>query len=346
MSEEGAKKGSSLLAIFLFGFLSMIFAEVFSGASPLWFLGIWGWFVTLPLYWAHALLLLNLAMKYERTSLTQLYLWGVIFGLYEGWMTKVIWAGYMGDIPAYGVFLGFAVGEFFVIALFWHALFSFIIPILVFQIIVQATNKGEAGSIHTSHLGVISRRKRNYVLLGIIIVAGSLFMMMGLGADSFSIMIAGITNLAYIVLLSWFVTSWNSKPLDLESLRLGKTGLSITIIYLFALYLYTFFTLFPERIPPLGTILLTIAFYGFVIILIFVSPRDNRKTIELPEGIIDSGNINLILVLFLMLSVSWITMGSVSLIIGTLFYLAMIFLGPILFFLAVLNVIRKALANR
>ncbi|MHA1615039.1 MAG: hypothetical protein ACTSYJ_09355, partial [Candidatus Thorarchaeota archaeon] len=174
MSEEGAKKGSSLLAIFLFGFLSMIFAEVFSGASPLWFLGIWGWFVTLPLYWAHALLLLNLAMKYERTSLTQLYLWGVIFGLYEGWMTKVIWAGYMGDIPAYGVFLGFAVGEFFVIALFWHALFSFIIPILVFQIIVQATNKGEAGSIHTSHLGVISRRKRNYVLLGIIIVAGSL----------------------------------------------------------------------------------------------------------------------------------------------------------------------------
>jgi len=346
MSEEGAKKGSSLLAIFLFGFLSMIFAEVFSGASPLWFLGIWGWFVTLPLYWAHALLLLNLAMKYERTSLTQLYLWGVIFGLYEGWMTKVIWAGYMGDIPAYGVFLGFAVGEFFVIALFWHALFSFIIPILVFQIIVQATNKGEAGSIHTSHLGVISRRKRNYVLLGIIIVAGSLFMMMGLGADSFSIMIAGITNLAYIVLLSWFVTSWNSKPLDLESLRLGKTGLSITIIYLFALYLYTFFTLFPERIPPLGTILLTIAFYGFVIILIFVSPRDNRKTIELPEGIIDSGNITLFLVLFLMLSVSWITMGSVSLILGTLFYLAMIFLGPILFFLAVLNVIRKALANR
>lgn len=346
MSEEGAKKGSSLLAIFLFGFLSMIFAEVFSGASPLWFLGIWGWFVTLPLYWAHALLLLNLAMKYERTSLTQLYLWGVIFGLYEGWMTKVIWAGYMGSVPTFGTVLGFAVGEFFVLGLFWHALFSFIIPILVFQIIVQATNKGEAGAIHTSHLGVISRRRRNYVLLGIIIVAGSLFMMMGLGADSFSIVVAGITNLAYIVLLSWFVTSWNRKPLDLESLRLGNTGLSITIIYLFALYIFTFFTLFPERIPPLGTILLTIAFYMFVITLIFVSPRDNRKTIELPEGIIDSGNITWALIAFLMLAVSWITMGSVSLIIGTLLYLGMIFLGPILFFLAVVSVIRKAIASR
>ncbi len=346
MSEEGAKKGSSLLAIFLFGFLSMIFAEMFSGASPLWFLGIWGWFVTLPLYWAHALLLLNLAMKYERTSLTQLYLWGVIFGLYEGWMTKVIWAGYMGESPALGTFLGFAVGEFFVIALFWHALFSFIIPILVFQIIVQATNKGEAGSIHTSHLGAISRRRRNYVLLGIIIVAGSLFMMMGLGGDSFSILVAGITNLAYIALLSWFVTSWNKKTLDLESLRLGKTGLSITIIYLFALYIFTFFTLFPERIPALGTILLTIAFYGFVIILIFVSPRDNRKTIELPEGIIDSGHITWALIIFLMLAVSWLTISGLALILGTLLYLGMVFLGPILFFLAVLSVLRKVLANR
>ena len=346
MSEEGAKKGSSLLAIFLFGFLSMIFAEVFSGSAPLWFLGIWGWFAVLPLYWAQALLLLNLAMKYERTSLTQLYLWGVIFGLYEGWITKVIWAGYMGDVPALGTFLGFAIGEFFVIALFWHALFAFIIPILVFQIIVQATNKGEAESIHTSHLGVISKGKRNYVLLGIIIVTGSLFMMMGLGADSFSIIVAGITNLAYIVLLSWFVTSWNSKPMDLESLRLGKTGLSIIIIYLFAYYIVSFFTILPERIPSLGTILLTIAFYGFVIILIFVSPKDNRKTIELPEGIIDSGHITWALIIFLMLAVSWITMGSLSLILGTLFYLAMVFLGPILFFLAVLNVIRKALANR
>ncbi len=346
MSEEGAKKGSSLLAIFLFGFLSMIFAEVFSGASPLWFLGIWGWFVTLPLYWAHALLLLNLAMKYERTSLTQLYLWGVIFGLYEGWMTKVIWAGYMGDIPAFGIFLGFAVGEFFVIALFWHALFSFIIPILVFQIIVQATNKGEAGSIHTSHLRVISRRKRNYVILGIIIITGSLFLMMGLNADSFSILIAGIINLAYIVLLGWLVTSWNRKPLDLESLRLGKTGLSITIIYLFALYLFTFFSLFPERIPALGTILLTIAFYGFVITLIFVSPRDNRKTIELPEGIFNFGHIRWVLILFFMLAISWAMIAAVSLILATLFYLGMIFLGPILFFLAVVSVIRKALANR
>lgn len=346
MSEEGAKKGFSLLAIILFGILTMIFAEVFFGSSPLWFLGIGGWLVTLPLYGAHALLFLNLAMRYERTSLTQLYLWGVVFGLFDGWITKVIWAGYMGSAPQFGTFLGFAIGEFIVRVLFWHPLFSFTIPILVFQIICQRTNKGEAGNLHTSHLKVISKSKRNYLLLGIIIVTGSLLMMIGLSADGFSIMVAGSINLAYFLLLTWIVTSWNRKTLDLESLRLGNVSLSITAIYLIALYVFTFFTFLPERIPSLGTILLTIAFYIIVITLIFLTPRDNRKTIELPAGIITNGQITWALITFLMLAVSWVTIPVVGLILGTLFYLAMIFLGPVLFVLAVVWVLRKALASR
>ncbi len=346
MSEEGTKKGSSLLAIVLFGFLSMIFAEMFSGSAPLWFLGAWGWFVALPLYWAHALLLLNLAMKYERTSLTQLYLWGVIFGLYEGWITKVIWAGYMGEVPAFGTFLGFAIGEFLVIALFWHALFSFIIPILVFQIIIQATNKGEAGSIHTSHLRVISSGTRNKIILGIITLAGSLLITMGLNADSLAILFAGGINFVYIFLLSLIATSWNKRPLDLESLRLGDRGMSIIVVYLIILYAITFLMLLPERIPGIETILLTIAFYIFVIALIFLSPRDNRKTIELPEGILNFGQITWAFIMLIMLAVTWALIPGIALILGTLFYLGMLYLGPILFFLAVVNVLRKYRASR
>lgn len=342
MSEEGAKKGSSLLAIILFGFLSMIFGEVFSGSSPLWFLGVWGWFVTLPLYWAHALLLLNLALRYERTSFSQLYLWGVIFGLYEGWITKVIWAGYMGDVPAFGTFLGFAIGEFFMIGLFWHAVFSFIIPILVFQIIIQGTNRGEAGSIHSSHLRVISRSVRNKILLGIIIVVGALFITMGLNADSLAIMVAGGINVAFIFLLGYLTTSLSRRPLDLESLRLGERGLSITVIYLIALYAFTFLTVLPERIPSIGTILLTIVFYIIVITMLFLTPRDTRKTIELPIGIISFEQIIWALIMFLMLAITVAMVSIVALIVGTLFYLAMIFLGPVLFFLAIVQVFRKA----
>ncbi|MHA1137542.1 MAG: hypothetical protein ACTSSE_13740 [Candidatus Thorarchaeota archaeon] len=342
MSEEGAKKESSILAIILFGFLSMIFAEAFSGSSPLWFLGSWGWFVTLPLYWAHTLLLINLALRYERTSLTQLYLWGVIFGLYEAWITKVIWAGYMGEAPAFGTFLGFAIGEFLVLVLFWHPVFSFIIPILVFQIVVMPTNMGEAGEIHTSHLKFISKNLRNKILLGIIIVAGALFMTMGVYADPLAVLIAGGINFAFIFLLSYLTASLSRRPLDLESLRLGERGLSIVVVYLAILYVLTFLTLLPERIPNIGTILLTIAFYVIVLTMLFLTPRDTQKTIELPSGIISFQHLIWALVTFLMLSITLAMVSLVTFIAATLLYLLMIFVGPILFFLAIVQVFRKA----
>ena len=345
MSEEGTAKGSSILAIVLFGILSMIFGEVFSGSDPLWFFGAWGWFVSLPLYGTHALLLLNLAMRYERTSLTQLYLWGVLFGLYEGWITKVIWAGYMGDVPAFGTFLGFAIGEFMIIALFWHAVFSFIIPILVFQIIVQGTNKGDAYPIHTSHLKVISKGMGNKILLGIVIVTGSFFITMGLSANSLAIIFSGGVNFVYIYILGWIVIKWNKKPLSLDSLRLGERGISMIVVYLIALYGIMFLTLLPERIPSVGTILLTIAFYIIVITLIFLTPRDTRKTIELPSGILNFGDLTWALIMLIMLAITLAMVSIVALLVGSLFYLGMVFLGPILFFLAVVNVFRKYRAS-
>ena len=341
MLEEGTKKGTSIMAVILFGFLSMIFAEAFSGASPLWFLTAWGWFVTLPLYWAHAILLINLALRYERTSLTQLYLWGIIFGLYESWITKVIWAGYMGDVPAFGTFLGFAVGEFFIVGLFWHAVFSFIIPIMVFQIMAIETQRGEASEVHTSHLRVISRTTRNRMILWMIMIAGSIFMTMGLGADILAVAIAGGINFAFIFLLSYLTISLSKRPLGLESLRVGARGLSIVIVYLIILYAVTFLTLLPERIPSFGTILLTIAFYIVVITMIFLTPRDTRKTIELPSGIIRYDQVIWALVTFLMLSITLALVPILTYIAGTLFYLLMFFLGPILFFLAVVQVFRK-----
>ena len=248
----------------------------------------------------------------------------------------------MGDVPAFGSFLGFAIGEFLIIGLFWHAVFSFIIPILVFQIIIQKTNKGDAGELHPSHLKLISRSLRNKILLGIVVVTGALFMTMGLNADSFLIIFSGGINIAFIFLLGYLTTSLSRRPLDLESLRLGNRGLSITIVYLIALYVFTFLTLLPERIPSIGTILLTIAIYIVVITMIFLTPRDDRKTIELPSGILTFEQIIWALVMVIMLAVTLAMVSVVALIVGTLFYLFMIFLGPILFFLAIVQVFRKA----
>ena len=96
----------------------------------------------------------------------------------------------------------------------------------MFQIIVQGTNKGDAGAVNTSHLHVISRTTGNKILLGIFVVMSSLFLTLGLGANTMAILVSGGVNFAYLFILNWIATSWNTKPLDLESLRIGERGLS------------------------------------------------------------------------------------------------------------------------
>jgi hypothetical protein len=74
----------------LFGLVVLICTEVFSGASiqvGLWHP--WTWIVTYWLYFAHFFFFSTLAVRTGRTSLWSLYLWGVLFGLYKSWITKV-----------------------------------------------------------------------------------------------------------------------------------------------------------------------------------------------------------------------------------------------------------------
>lgn len=113
----------------------MLFAEIFSGASQLWFINPFGVLYTYPLYMLHTVFFLSIAIKYQKTSIRQLYFFGILFGLYEAVITKVLWQGYMHESgPALGTFLGVAVIEFPILTFFWHPIFSFILPELTYQI--------------------------------------------------------------------------------------------------------------------------------------------------------------------------------------------------------------------
>jgi len=87
---------SVVWARLLVGMLVLICAEVFSGASLQ--VGLWHPWTLLMTYWLYfAHFFTTLAVRTGRTSFWSLYLWGVLFGLYESWITKVIWYGYSGD---------------------------------------------------------------------------------------------------------------------------------------------------------------------------------------------------------------------------------------------------------
>ncbi|RMG33930.1 MAG: hypothetical protein D6732_11150, partial [Methanobacteriota archaeon] len=61
-----------------------------------------------------------MALRYRRTSLLHLYFLGIVYGLYEAWITKVIVTGYINTNPILGSYHQIAIAEFIILVLFWH----------------------------------------------------------------------------------------------------------------------------------------------------------------------------------------------------------------------------------
>ncbi|MFW9788919.1 MAG: NAD-dependent epimerase/dehydratase family protein [Candidatus Thorarchaeota archaeon] len=331
------------LVLILFGLLSLFFAEVLSGSDPTWFVEAWGLVIVFPLYWAHALFLLNLAIRYHRTSLTQLYLWGVIFGLYESWITKVIWAGYLSEPgPQFGSYLGFAVGEFMVIALFWHAVFSFIIPIMVFQMVAASVGKHVKPIIGST---LMKNRKQNLTIYLIVFFVGAIFLSNSFGFNLVIVMFLLLTNLFVIFGAFQAIATKREGNVSINLLKLGRTGLTVNFGYLLLLNIVLFIGLVPERIPSLETMLLTVGFYSVVVFLLWLSPR--APEVRYPQ--IKPFNIRTVRTLFVTLIVSTLVVCLLAELfsrVAVFIYLAMIFAGPALFMLAIAQVFRSWISNR
>ncbi len=101
---------------------STFFAEVFAGSDLFPFFHPWGILVELPLYGLHLLILITLIYRYGKPRFPSLVFAGAIFGLYEAYMTKMLWRP---TWEAHLIVADIAVVETFVL-LWWHTWFSFI----------------------------------------------------------------------------------------------------------------------------------------------------------------------------------------------------------------------------
>ena len=224
-------------SILLLGALSMLFAEVFSGASTLWFLDAWGLFLTYPLYLAHTIFLLNVAFLWKKTSPRQLYFFGMLFGLYEALITKVLWFGYPASTgPMIGYFSGIAWGEYLTLVFFYHPVMSFLIPVFVYELL--------SGDVLPGHERFLQKNWKTILLIIILLVMGASFQSNGSQYDVVRSVGSMGGSLLIVVLLHVL-----SREKTLQSLVLGKKSLIGVIVYLTALYSVTTVIIFPERLP-------------------------------------------------------------------------------------------------
>jgi hypothetical protein len=225
------------LSILLLGVLSMLFAEVFSGASTLWFVNPWGLLLTLPLYLGHTLFFFNVAVRTNRTSLRQLYFFGMMFGLYEALITKVLWFGYpTATGPVVGYFLGVAWSEFLTLVLFWHPVMSFLVPVLAYELLSR--------DIIPGHERLVQRNWKTLVGVAILIITGAVFQSNGAKYNALIAFGSMAGTLLIVVLLNRL-----TPGKTLQSLVLGRKGMMMLIVYLIALYSFSTVFILPERLP-------------------------------------------------------------------------------------------------
>jgi len=275
ISVEGCMK---LVLYLLIGTLSVYFTEVFAGSSPLWFMDAWGILMIFPLYFMHLIFFLNIAIRIKRTSVSHLYLFGIIFGLYESWITKVLWTGYPGaGAPIMGTFCGIAILEFSVLVFFWHPIFAFVLPILVFEVFALTNGSGR-GRILSSHLSALKKKQRLFAFLTFAILLGAGFLSINTGHNVIITDLAILGNLS-IILLLYKIARRKPDVFSISSLQLGKKGFTIVAIYLLLLYVLSFLFLVPNKIPtsPLPVFII-IGFYAFIAFLIKMSPPVHETT--------------------------------------------------------------------
>ena len=264
----GSLRSRVVFARLLIGFIVLICAEVLSGASLR--IGLWHPWTVLVTYWlyfAHFFFLTTLAVRTGRTSLSSLYLWGVLFGLYESWITKVIWHGYGGDGKFVMGHIGpYGFSEISMVFLF-HPVASFILPLTVTCLLCPSLRRW------FPDLAWFTGRTRGARIIQVYLVLSF--------APVMAINSGGPVNLAVnlaVAIILLLALLWLARPaLSASNGRhivvFGRRGFAGLCVYLALLYGVTYVALRPGGLPSVAVQLFTFVFYGLAIAGLWLHSR-------------------------------------------------------------------------
>ncbi|MBT3268431.1 hypothetical protein HN371_14845 [Candidatus Poribacteria bacterium] len=255
------RRGSIVLPRLLIGLVVLICTEVFSGASVkvgLWHP--WTWIVTYWLYFAHFFLFTTLAVRTGRTSFSSLYLWGVLFGLYESWITKVIWHGYGGD----GKFVMGSIGPYgfseISMVFIFHPVAAFILPLAVACLLCPPLRRVFPDLAWLTSRARLARGVRVYLIASF----GIVLAMNSGGPVHLAANLAIV--LALLVLVSRLARPGLAASDGVDIVAFRAKGFVGLCVYLAALYGLTYVFLMPAGRPSVPVQLLTFVFYAIVIV--------------------------------------------------------------------------------
>ncbi|NOZ76264.1 MAG: hypothetical protein GXO65_00995 [Euryarchaeota archaeon] len=262
-------KGTRYLAWLILGSLSVFFAEVVSGSDMFPYFTPWGILVVIPLYTLHILVLSCIVFRYGRPRFYTLFLAGTIFGMYEAYITKVLWDPTWGDaLVKVG---GVALVESVVLVLWWHPVMAFVIPLFAGEHLLSNSRETAAGL--PGWLKVLYDSPRSlpaFALMCGLIQSGN-------SPSPVHSLLSGISTTAFLILLIYI---WRQRTgeagyafVDLLPTRRELMPLSALLV---SFYIVTGAALRPEALPGPGPQLAIWMVYGILFALLYRSLRRSR----------------------------------------------------------------------
>jgi hypothetical protein len=278
MTDQSPLKLHQYLFWIILAAFSAFFAEVFSGSDMFPFFHSWGLLVVVPLYGLHIILLGSLVFRRPRPVFPSLVFAGMVFGLYEAYITKVLWS------PPWGtgvVAAGIAPIETLVLVFWWHAWFSFIIPLLVAEkLLTGCTDLGRCLP------GKLGNFLNSWGGLAAVMAFGGAFQSINSPSLGQSLL-SGLSTTGVLVVLALI---WKRVTRDriytMADLLPDRRQFRWLLIPIGILYLATGILLRPEAYPSLIGHLTIWALYGISFYLFFRSqnlPEKAREEVE-PKG--------------------------------------------------------------
>ena len=271
MGEDGAPRRARYLFWVILGALSTALPEVTAGSDLYPFFKAADYLLVIPLYSLHILVLWYVVWRGGRPRLYNLFPAGALFGLYEAYLTKVIWSPTWAAEP-FSVF-GVAVVETLVLVLFWHSFLAFIVPLLVAETSLTCSRE-IAGGLPEWLGGRLARLRGGYLFL-VFPFVGGLFQ----SVNTHSIWDAVFSGLTSTVIVVGLVYVWRRRVGCGYTLRsLLPTRREFRVLLALLLLLYGLMGVFwrPEALPGLGPQLAVWALYLFFGGLLYLGLRKSR----------------------------------------------------------------------
>ncbi len=249
---------SKLIFWLLLSVLSVAIAEVSVASAPLAFVNpVEGLFLLL-FYGSHLLFFAWIVFRGGWPTLPSLWFAGVLFGLYEFYITKVLWVPPWGDVLVVGYV---DIVSFVVLAFFWHPFMAFILPLFVGESI--GTNTRWVRSRLPGSLTSPTPRR-------LVLWVGLAAITHGMLPGSTTVAVASIVSaaVAFVAVARWWrrdgrAARWSLREL-LPSDRQGK-WLAALLVVQYAIFIPLWN---PEKMPPFeGHLVVWLLYAGFGFLL-------------------------------------------------------------------------------